>query len=197
MKIFALLHSARASRVPDVHSSTAGSRHSVQKQLAGVVSLTALLLAPSVILLTPEIAAAGGHSCCGGRRHRPVKHYPSRVTSSSCKRPSCPKPVRPAPPIVVERPSCTPSFCPPPFQPPVAIRPPIEVEGLRYVVAIPGDNLEELMLVQRFAPGAFLADSRLGMFINAGSFSEREPAEIRADVLRAYGFDAQVRHRDF
>jgi hypothetical protein len=197
MKIFAFLHSARASRVPDVHSSIAGSRHSVRKQLAGVVSLTALLLAPSVILLTPEIAAAGGRSCCGGRHHRSVTHHPRRIVSSSCKRPSCPKPVRPAPPIVVERPSCTPSFCPPSFQPPIVIRPPIEVEGLRYVVAIPGDNLQELALVRRFSPGAFLADSRLGTFINAGSFSNREPAEVRADVLRAYGFDAQVRHRDF
>jgi len=107
--------------------------------------------------------------------------YDYRVAyTPSCSRPSCGQPSYPIGPIY----------------PPGPVGPVVR-ETLKYVVAVPSDNPEKLYRVQRFAPGAFFATSRLGTYINAGSYTERDPAEARAAELRAFGLDAQVRYRDF
>ncbi|MGA7936048.1 MAG: peptidoglycan-binding domain-containing protein [Kovacikia sp.] len=95
------------------------------------------------------------------------------------------------------RPSCGKTFYPPVSTYPPVSAGPVVRETLKYVVSIPSDNPERLYRVQRFAPGAFFATSRLGTYINAGSFTERDSAEARAAELRAFGLDAQVRYRDF
>ncbi|UBF28910.1 peptidoglycan-binding protein [Kovacikia minuta CCNUW1] len=94
-------------------------------------------------------------------------------------------------PINCDQPRCR---TPVPLPTPIG---PVVRETLRFVVAIPSDNPEKLFRVQRFVPGAFFASSRLGTYINAGSFVDRAPAEARASELQAFGIDAQVRHRDF
>lgn len=199
MKIFALLHSARASRAPKVHSCSAGHQSLVRRQLTRWVGVSALLLAPAIVMTTADLASAGRPSHCGGSRPRSTSCYRSQPRIHCGPRVSCaPRPIaRPpvviAPPVVVRPPVVV--------APPVAIYPPTVGpwvrEGLRYVVAIPSNDPETLAFVRRIAPGAFFADSRLGTFINAGAYTDRDPAETQADVLRAYGFDAQVRHRDF
>jgi hypothetical protein len=267
MKISALLHSARASRASKVHPLSAGSKGLVRRHLSSWVGLSALLLAPALIISTPDLAVAGRSSCGGSSRSRPVSCSKSHISQPSCGSARSCSHVRsrsycaglglgsagPEVAILQQRLSylgfpvavdgvfgpetshavrafqaangLTPDGCvgsatasalrqdtriahrPSPCgkapcitQP---IRPlphpiePIVREGLRYVVAIPSDDPETLGFVRRIAPGAFFADSRLGTFINAGSFTDRDPAQTQAEVLRAFGLDAQVRHRDF
>ena len=61
-----------------------------------------------------------------------------------------------------------------------------------YVVAIPSSNPQILEKVQQYAPSAFLTNSPLGLYIQAGSFSDRAPAEILSLTLRQYNLDARV-----
>lgn len=196
MKISALLHSARASRACKVHPVSVGSKGLVRGHLVSWIGISALLLAPAIVMSTADLAVAG-RSSCGGSRYRATSCYRSQPRRNCGHSVSC-APRRIAHPPVVRHPVVR---HPVVIAPPVIVRPPVTSplvrEGLRYVVAIPSDDLETLTFVRRISPGAFLADSRLGTFINAGSFTDRDPAQSQADVLRAFGFDAQVRHRDF
>jgi peptidoglycan hydrolase-like protein with peptidoglycan-binding domain len=63
-----------------------------------------------------------------------------------------------------------------------------------YVVLIPMDSGAKLADVRRFAPTAIeKRQSRLGPYIQAGSYGTREEADFQAGVLRLRGLDAQVR----
>jgi peptidoglycan hydrolase-like protein with peptidoglycan-binding domain len=61
-----------------------------------------------------------------------------------------------------------------------------------YVVAIPQRTQEDLMTVMRLSPGAFVAGSQRGTYINAGSYSNRADAETVTEALRQQGLDARV-----
>ncbi|MBF2065882.1 MAG: peptidoglycan-binding protein [Calothrix sp. C42_A2020_038] len=62
----------------------------------------------------------------------------------------------------------------------------------RYVVVIPIFANDTLNRVRQVLPQAFAAKSRLGDYVNAGSFSERSEAERLSRQLRDRGFDARV-----
>lgn len=64
----------------------------------------------------------------------------------------------------------------------------------RYVAAVIADS-SELGAVRTFFEDAFVDSDRRGSFINLGSFSERYPAEARADAARARGFRTRVLYR--
>ncbi|MGA1263562.1 MAG: peptidoglycan-binding protein [Prochlorothrix sp.] len=61
-----------------------------------------------------------------------------------------------------------------------------------YVVAIPHRTQEDLVTALRFSPGAFVAGSQRGTYINAGSYSSRAEAETLTQALRQQGLDARV-----
>ncbi|MEQ8757991.1 MAG: peptidoglycan-binding protein [Coleofasciculus sp. G1-WW12-02] len=65
-------------------------------------------------------------------------------------------------------------------------------ESNRYVVIVPIYNGDTLTRVQRYASGAFTADSGRGKFVNAGSFTDRNTAESLSHQLRSQGLDARV-----
>jgi peptidoglycan hydrolase-like protein with peptidoglycan-binding domain len=71
---------------------------------------------------------------------------------------------------------------------PVANRP----NNNRYVVVVPIYNNDTLNRVRQYVPNAFPAESRLGNYVNAGSFSDRTQAEQRSSELRSRGLDARV-----
>lgn len=71
---------------------------------------------------------------------------------------------------------------------PVANRP----NNNRYVVVVPISNNDTLNIVRQYVPNAFPAESRLGNYVNAGSFSDRIQAEERSRELRSRGLDARV-----
>jgi hypothetical protein len=62
----------------------------------------------------------------------------------------------------------------------------------RYVVVVPARRDNTLNAVRQCVPDAFLADSRLGDYVQAGAFSERSSAENLSRVLRSRGLDARV-----
>jgi SPOR domain len=64
-----------------------------------------------------------------------------------------------------------------------------------YVVAIPTRDVDLVDRVQTYAPLAFFTASRLGTYIQAGSFPDRASAEQLGDRLREYDFDARVIYR--
>ena len=64
-----------------------------------------------------------------------------------------------------------------------------------YVVAVPGANPNILSRVQAFVPSAFVTDSRLGAYVQAGSSPRRAPAETVSRQLRREGLDARVIYR--
>lgn len=72
----------------------------------------------------------------------------------------------------------------------------IRPEKNRYVVVVPG-NQETLSKVQDVLgfERVSLAKSRLGNYVNAGSFPSRALAESRSYLLRSRGLDARVVHR--
>lgn len=202
MKIFAFLHSARTSRATEVRTSTAGSKRLVRRRLAGIVGLSTVLLAPSVIISSAESASA----CHGPCRSGAVYYTPARRCFRNCAPPVVVRPVRCCAPPVVVRPVVAPPIAiappiapiyPPPVFPPIGDVGPGEVINLRYIVAIPSNDPQKLALARSIAPGAFITQSRLGNYINAGAFDDRDPAQTQADILRAYGLDAQVRYREF
>ncbi|MGI8499635.1 MAG: peptidoglycan-binding domain-containing protein [Hassallia sp.] len=71
---------------------------------------------------------------------------------------------------------------------PVANRP----SNNRYVVVVPIYNNDTLNIVRQYVPNAFPAESRLGNYVNAGAFSDRNEAEQRSRELRSRGLDARV-----
>lgn len=64
-----------------------------------------------------------------------------------------------------------------------------------YVAAVFGSD-GTLREVQRLYPEAFIEDSSLGRFINAGAFSNRDLANARVSELRGRGFNARLVYRD-
>lgn len=64
--------------------------------------------------------------------------------------------------------------------------------GTPYIVVIPGDNINVVNRVQARGFRAYLDRSRLGNFINAGTFTNREEAENLSALLRQEGLDARV-----
>ncbi|WP_353258086.1 peptidoglycan-binding domain-containing protein [Prochlorothrix hollandica] len=61
-----------------------------------------------------------------------------------------------------------------------------------YVVAIPHRTNDDLMMAMRFSPGAFVAGSQRGAYINAGSYASRAEADTLTQALRQQGLDARV-----
>lgn len=71
-----------------------------------------------------------------------------------------------------------------------AIEKPIEK---RYVVLVPVTSRYTLDEIRRFVPDAFIRDTKLGKFVQAGEFRERSGAEKYSRYfLRDRGFDARV-----
>lgn len=64
-----------------------------------------------------------------------------------------------------------------------------------YVVAIPTADAAVLDRVQTYAPGAFFTDSRLGSYVQAGSFIHRSLADEFSLQLRHAGFRARTIYR--
>jgi cell division protein FtsN len=62
----------------------------------------------------------------------------------------------------------------------------------RYVVVVPARRDNTLNVVRQCVPDAFLADSRLGAYVQAGAFPTRSSAESLSRVLRSQGLDARV-----
>lgn len=62
----------------------------------------------------------------------------------------------------------------------------------RYTVVVPNQNNDTLSEVRRAGFDAFIADSKLGNYVNAGIFNNRALAESRSQRLRSRGFDARV-----
>ena len=69
-----------------------------------------------------------------------------------------------------------------------------EVKKNRYVVVVPlvdENTLYQVRALEGFA-SASVADSKLGQYVNAGSFPNRASAESRSYQLRSQGLDARV-----
>ncbi|NES86609.1 MAG: peptidoglycan-binding protein [Moorea sp. SIO2B7] len=64
-----------------------------------------------------------------------------------------------------------------------------------YVVVIPARGNSTLIKVQKYVSNAFLADSRLGTYVHAGAFPDRQAAESHSFLLRSKGLDARVLYR--
>ncbi|MEC4813472.1 MAG: peptidoglycan-binding protein [Scytonema sp. PMC 1069.18] len=64
----------------------------------------------------------------------------------------------------------------------------------RYVVVVPISSNDTLSRVRQFIPNAFQADSRLGAYVNAGQFPNRNQAEDLSKYLRSQGLDARVEY---
>ncbi|QSJ19914.1 peptidoglycan-binding protein [Nostoc sp. UHCC 0702] len=64
----------------------------------------------------------------------------------------------------------------------------------RYVVVVPINNNDTLYEVRRYVPNAYPAQSRLGNYVNAGTFSDRAGAERVTQMLRSNGLDARVQY---
>ncbi|MBW4647105.1 MAG: SPOR domain-containing protein [Kastovskya adunca ATA6-11-RM4] len=61
-----------------------------------------------------------------------------------------------------------------------------------YVVVIPASDPKILDKVKPYRPLAFLTNSRLGWYVQAGSFSDRALAESLSYQLRSVNLDARV-----
>lgn len=64
----------------------------------------------------------------------------------------------------------------------------------RYVVVVPGRE-DRLRQVRAYQPDAVLERSRLGCYVNAGEFPNRQPAENLSKFLQAYKLNARVVYR--
>ncbi|MBW4541051.1 MAG: peptidoglycan-binding protein [Myxacorys chilensis ATA2-1-KO14] len=62
----------------------------------------------------------------------------------------------------------------------------------RYVVIVPKNDDTILAKVRQYAPTAFLSGSRLGDYVQAGTFPSREAADRQTRLLRSQGLDARV-----
>jgi peptidoglycan hydrolase-like protein with peptidoglycan-binding domain len=63
-----------------------------------------------------------------------------------------------------------------------------------YVVVVPITNGDTLFRVRQFIPNAFPSESRLGDYVNAGSYPNQEEAERLSRQLRQAGLDARVEY---
>lgn len=73
---------------------------------------------------------------------------------------------------------------------PVSNRP----DNNRYIVVVPINNNGTLDQVRRYVPNAYPAQSRLGNYVNAGTYSDRTAAERVSQMLRSNGLDARVQY---
>ncbi|MBD2776437.1 peptidoglycan-binding protein [Iningainema sp. BLCCT55] len=64
----------------------------------------------------------------------------------------------------------------------------------RYVVVVPMRNNDVLSRVRQYVPEAFWAESRRGVYVNAGQFRDRSDAEQVSKLLRSRGLDARVEY---
>lgn len=69
-----------------------------------------------------------------------------------------------------------------------------KVQENRYVVVVPVRNENTLYEVRNVVPDAFIDESKLGRYVNAGAFPNRASAESRSYLLRSYRFDARVEY---
>ncbi len=66
----------------------------------------------------------------------------------------------------------------------------------RFVVVVPNQGNDDILSrVRQSVYYAFLDNSRLGSYVNAGVFNNRALAESRSQLLRSRGFDARVVYR--
>jgi peptidoglycan hydrolase-like protein with peptidoglycan-binding domain len=65
----------------------------------------------------------------------------------------------------------------------------------RYVVVIPQEGNNLLARVRRDVPNATIEKSRLGNFVNAGTFFDRTSADRQSAFLRGRGLDARVAYQ--
>ena len=72
----------------------------------------------------------------------------------------------------------------------VAVRP-----SRRYVVVVPKEDHNTLARVKRVVPSAVSEQSRLGEFVKAGTFFDRDSADRQSAFLRGRGLDARVAYR--
>ncbi len=66
------------------------------------------------------------------------------------------------------------------------------VPNHRYVVVVPGKSDKLLNTVRNYIANAFMAHHRLGTYVYAGGFSQRQDAECVSLFLRSHGLDARV-----
>ncbi|MDM9385487.1 peptidoglycan-binding protein [Chlorogloeopsis sp. ULAP01] len=78
--------------------------------------------------------------------------------------------------------------------PPTAINNPTPANRNRYVVVVPIRRADTLPRVRQYIPKAFAARSKLGHYVNAGTFRDRSEAEKHSQFLRELGFDARVEY---
>lgn len=64
----------------------------------------------------------------------------------------------------------------------------------RYVIVVPLRNPDIYNRVLQYVPTARVGKSRLGDFVNAGEYNERNQAQIQTQILRDRGFDARVEY---
>ncbi|MEO0457636.1 MAG: SPOR domain-containing protein [Cyanobacteria bacterium P01_A01_bin.114] len=69
------------------------------------------------------------------------------------------------------------------------------LSGRSYVVILPGADESDLALIRPCITDAYLTRSRLGRYLQAGSFERRSEAEALARTLRRNGFRVRVAHR--
>ncbi|MCJ8279440.1 MAG: peptidoglycan-binding protein, partial [Rivularia sp. ALOHA_DT_140] len=64
----------------------------------------------------------------------------------------------------------------------------------RYVIVIPLRNSDTYNQVLEYIPSARIGKSRLGDFVNAGEYNQRNQAQSQSQFLRDRGFDARVEY---
>ncbi|MEM7714863.1 MAG: peptidoglycan-binding domain-containing protein, partial [Cyanobacteria bacterium P01_A01_bin.68] len=64
----------------------------------------------------------------------------------------------------------------------------------RYVIVVPLQNPDTYNQVRRYIPSAKVGKSRLGDFVNAGEYNQRNEAQRQSQFLRQQGFDARVEY---
>ncbi|MEL6326903.1 MAG: hypothetical protein AAFQ61_08370 [Cyanobacteria bacterium J06626_23] len=64
-----------------------------------------------------------------------------------------------------------------------------------YLVILPGADAEQLTEVRACVPDAYLSQSRLGPFVQVGSFTTRAEAEVIHRQFQRVGYDTRLIHR--
>jgi peptidoglycan hydrolase-like protein with peptidoglycan-binding domain len=65
----------------------------------------------------------------------------------------------------------------------------------RYMVVVPQEDVNTLARVKRVVPGALPEKSKLGDYVRAGTFFDRDSADRQSSFLRGRGLDARVAYR--
>ncbi len=69
------------------------------------------------------------------------------------------------------------------------------ITSRRYIVVVPKEDQNTLARVRRVVPSAQSDASKLGEFVNAGTFFDRDSADRQSAFLRDRGLDARVAYR--